>query len=405
MERISKLIGLEGTAAPSLFRSGESTMVLNNLIKAQKGQTEPLSDDDALTQSGLLPGFEALPTVALLLETRTLRVAFANPSAESMLDLSRRQLMQMSWSELFVNSDDLVTTIAAIAEHRFHATHLDTVLERPGREPLHVHVVVGFLESAPDYVLLELFENERHLRTDREERIHDLSIANKQLIRNLAHEIKNPLGGIRGAAQLLEFELGARERQELREYTQVIVKESDRLQTIVDRLLEPHRHPHIVGDVNIHEVCERVRAVILAEFPRGLTIERDYDVSVPDLRGDKEQLIQALLNIVRNAAQALRERIGQGDARIALRTRVARKVTISKRLCKLALDLRVIDNGPGIPEEIRDRIFYPLVSGREDGSGLGLTLAQTFVQQHDGLIEVESRPGHTEFQILLPLVN
>jgi two-component system nitrogen regulation sensor histidine kinase GlnL len=374
-------------------------------MKAKTGQAEPLSNDKALAQSGLLPGLEALPTVAFVLEKRTLRVAFANPSAESMLDLSRRQLMQMSWPELFANGEELVATIAAIAEHRFHATHLDAVLERPGREPLHVHVVVGFLESAPDYVLLELFENERHLRTDREERIHDLSVANKQLIRNLAHEIKNPLGGIRGAAQLLEFELGVRERQELREYTQVIVKESDRLQTLVDRLLEPHRHPHVVGDVNVHEVCERVRAVILAEFPRGLTIERDYDVSVPDLRGDKEQLIQALLNIVRNAAQALRERIGQGDARIALRTRVARKVTISKRLFKLALDLRVIDNGPGIPEEIRDRIFYPLVSGREDGSGLGLTLAQTFVQQHDGLIEVESRPGHTEFQILLPLVN
>ncbi|MGN6233773.1 MAG: nitrogen regulation protein NR(II) [Trinickia sp.] len=380
-------------------------MVLKNLMKAKQGRAEPLSDDAVLAQSGLLPGLEALPTVTLVLEKRALRVAFANPSAESMLDLSRRQLMQMSWPELFANGDELVATIAAIAEHRFHATHLDAVLERPGREPLHAHVVIGFLESAPDYVLLELFENERHLRTDREERIHDLSIANKQLIRNLAHEIKNPLGGIRGAAQLLELELGGRERQELREYTQVIVKESDRLQTLVDRLLEPHRHPHVVGDVNVHEVCERVRAVILAEFPRGLTIERDYDVSVPDLRGDKEQLIQALLNIVRNAAQALRERIGQGDARIALRTRIARKVTISKRLFRLALDLRVIDNGPGIPEDIRDRIFYPLVSGREDGSGLGLTLAQTFVQQHDGLIEVESRPGHTEFQILLPLVN
>ncbi len=380
-------------------------MVVKNLMKAKEGQAELLTGDASLAQSGLLPGLEALPTVALVLDKRTLRVAFANPSAESMLDLSRRQLVQMSWPELFANGDELVATIAAIADHRFHATHLDAVLERPGREPLHVHVVVGFLESASDYVLLELFENERHLRTDREERIHDLSIANKQLIRNLAHEIKNPLGGIRGAAQLLEFELGARERQELREYTQVIVKESDRLQTLVDRLLEPHRHPHVVGDVNIHEVCERVRAVILAEFPRGLTIERDYDVSVPDLRGDKEQLIQALLNIVRNAAQALRERIEQGDARIALRTRVARKVTIAKRLCKLALDLRVIDNGPGIPDDIRDRIFYPLVSGRDDGSGLGLTLAQTFVQQHDGLIEVESRPGHTEFQILLPLAN
>ncbi|MGF6239568.1 MULTISPECIES: nitrogen regulation protein NR(II) [Paraburkholderia] len=378
-------------------------MVLKNLIKARKGHTEPLSENAQLVDSGLLTGFEALPTVVLVLDKRTLRVAFANPSAEAMLDLSRRQLTQMAWPDIFANSDELIATIASIAEQRFHATHLDAVLERQGHEPLHVHAIVGYLEGAPDYVLLELFENERHMRTDREERINDLTAVNKQLIRNLAHEIKNPLGGIRGAAQLLEFELGVRERDELREYTQVIIKESDRLQTLVDRLLEPHRHPHIVGDVNIHEVCERVRAVILAEFPRGLTIERDYDVSVPDLRGDKEQLIQAVLNIVRNAAEALRERISQGDARIELRTRVARKITIAKRLCKLALDLHIIDNGPGIPEDIRDRIFYPLVSGRDDGSGLGLTLAQTFVQQHDGLIEVESRPGHTEFQILLPL--
>ncbi len=373
------------------------------MIKANKGLAQALPGDEPLIHSGLLPGLEALPTVVLVLEKRTLRVAFANPSAESMLDLSRKQLTQMLWSDIFSNAQELVATIAAIAEHRFHATHLDAVLERSGREPLHVHVIVGFLEVAQDYVLLELFENERHMRSDREERIHDLTAVNKQLIRNLAHEIKNPLGGIRGAAQLLAFELGTRERHDLHEYTQVIVKESDRLQTLVDRLLEPHRHPHVVGDVNIHEVCERVRAVILAEFPRGLTIERNYDVSLPNFRGDKEQLIQALLNIVRNAAQALSERISQGDARIELRTRIARKVTIAKRLCKLALDLHIIDNGPGIPEEIRDRIFYPLVSGREDGSGLGLTLAQTFVQQHEGLIEVESRPAHTAFQILLPL--
>ncbi|SAK50181.1 nitrogen regulation protein [Caballeronia calidae] len=378
------------------------TMVLKNLIKARKGHADALSDDTQLAATGLLPGLEALPTVVLVLDMRNLRIAYANPSAESMLEMSRKQLTQMNWPELFANAEELASTVASIAENRFNATRLDAVLERPGREQVHVHAIVAYLEAAADYVLLELFENERHLRTDREERIHDLTAVNKQLIRNLAHEIKNPLGGIRGAAQLLEFELGARERDELREYTQVIIKESDRLQTLVDRLLEPHRHPHIVGDVNIHEVCERVRAVILAEFPRGLTIERDYDVSVPDLRGDKEQLIQALLNIVRNAAEALKERISQGDAKIELRTRIARKVTIGKKLHKLALDLHITDNGPGIPEEIRDRIFFPLVSGREDGSGLGLTLAQSFVHQHDGLIEVESRPGCTEFAILLP---
>ncbi|BAN22758.1 nitrogen regulation protein NR(II) [Caballeronia insecticola] len=380
-------------------------MVLKNLIKARKGHADALSDNVQLAASGLLPGFEALPTNVLVLDMRNLRIAYANPSAEAMLEMSRKQLTQMNWPELFANSEELASTIASIAENRFNATRLDAVLERSGREAVHVHAIVGYLEAATDYVLLELFENERHLRTDREERIHDLTAVNKQLIRNLAHEIKNPLGGIRGAAQLLEFELGERERDELREYTQVIIKESDRLQTLVDRLLEPHRHPHIVGDVNIHEVCERVRAVILAEFPRGLTIERDYDVSVPDLRGDKEQLIQALLNVVRNAAEALKERISQGDAKIELRTRIARKVTIGKKLHKLALDLHITDNGPGIPSEIRDRIFFPLVSGREDGSGLGLTLAQSFVHQHDGLIEVESRPGCTEFVILLPFGN
>ena len=175
-------------------------MVLKNLIKARKGHEQTLSDDAQLVASGLLQGFEALPTVVLILEKRTLRVAFANPSAESMLELSRKQLTQMAWPDIFSNADELVATITSIAANRFHATHLDAVLERPGHEPLHVHAIVGFLESAQDYVLLELFENERHLRTDREERINDLTAVNKQLIRNLAHEIKNPLGGIRRGA-------------------------------------------------------------------------------------------------------------------------------------------------------------------------------------------------------------
>ena len=221
-----------------------------------------------------------------------------------------------------------------------------------------------------------------------------------EVARRLAHEIKNPLGGIRGAAQLLEMEIDSRE---LREYTQVIIREADRLQQLVDRLLAPHRRPQVVGDVNIHEVCERVRALIAAEFPRGLAVRRDYDISIPDFRGDREQLIQALLNIVHNAAQALGQRIAQGDAEIVLRTRVARQITIGKQRCRLALDLHVIDIGPGVPEAIKDRVFDPLVSGREGGSGLGLTLAQTFVQQHHGVIELDSRPGRTDFRILIPL--
>jgi two-component system nitrogen regulation sensor histidine kinase GlnL len=225
--------------------------------------------------------------------------------------------------------------------------------------------------------------------------------ATKELIRNLAHEIKNPLGGIRGAAQLLGMELA--HSRELTEYTQVIVQEADRLQSLVDRLLAPHRKPHVVSDVNVHEVLERVRALILAEFPRGLEVERNYDISIPEFRGDREQLIQAVLNIAHNAAQALAERIAAGDARIVMQTRIARQVTLGKQRWRLALDLHIEDNGPGVPESIRDRIFYPLVSGREGGSGLGLTLAQTFVQQHQGTIECESEPGRTVFKIIIPL--
>jgi two-component system nitrogen regulation sensor histidine kinase GlnL len=158
-----------------------------------------------------------------------------------------------------------------------------------------------------------------------------------------------------------------------------------------------------VGDVNIHEVCERVRTLILAEFPRGLVVDRDYDTSIPEFRGDREQLIQAVLNIAHNATQALAERIGAGDARIVMRTRIVRQVTFARQRFRLALELHVQDNGPGIPEEIRDLIFHPLVSGREGGSGLGLTLAQTFVQQHGGTIECDSVPGRTQFKLLIPL--
>ena len=171
----------------------------------------------------------------------------------------------------------------------------------------------------------------------------------------------------------------------------------------MDRLLAPHRKPHVVSDVNIHEVCERVSSLIMAEFPRGLTVERDYDISIPDFRGDREQLIQAVLNIAHNAAQALAERIVDRDAVITLRTRVARQVTLGKQRYRLALELHIQDNGPGVPESIRERIFYPLVSGRDGGSGLGLTLAQTFVQQHHGTIECDSEPGRTIFKIVIPL--
>ena len=328
------------------------------------------------------------------------RCLFANAAFESVLGLSRRSVLRGSLFDWFVDARGVSDTVAAVARNDFSTSRFAALLRRPGHgEALPVHVIVNQMDGGAD-VVVELVEIEQQTRQDREERVLDQVQATKELIRNLAHEIKNPLGGIRGAAQLLGMEV---EDKALTEYTQVIIHEADRLQALVDRLLAPHRKPHVVGDVNIHEVCERVRALIVAEHPRGLQVLRDYDASIPEFRGDREQLIQAALNVAQNAAQALAERIAAGDAVLTLRTRVARQVTIGKQRWRLALELHVEDNGPGVPPSLHDRIFYPLVSGREGGSGLGLTLAQIFVQQHEGALEFESEPGRTNFRIVIPL--
>jgi two-component system nitrogen regulation sensor histidine kinase GlnL len=344
-------------------------------------------------------GLDLLTTAVLVLNWRGI-VVFANQAAEQLFETSRAKLVGQQAQRLFAGEQPIDQLLAEASANALGQRRQMIELRRALREPLQVQATASALYSRETPLVIELIEVEQQLRVSREDRQLGLTEANRQLLRNLAHEIKNPLGGIRGAAQLLEAELQAPEQ---REYTSVIISEADRLQALVDRLLAPHRTPRAVQRFNVHEVCERVRVVMSAEFPRGLEFVRDYDASVPDIVADKEQLIQALLNVVRNAAQALEERIAAGDAQIILRTRIARHVTIARRHVRLALDLHVIDNGPGIPEELQDRIFYPLVSGREGGSGLGLTLAQTFVQQNDGVIEFESRPGRTDFRILLPL--
>ncbi|NMM75209.1 PAS domain-containing sensor histidine kinase [Rhodococcus sp. SRB_17] len=326
-------------------------------------------------------------------------VLFANAALENVLGLSRRTIEGVDFAQFFTDPALLQTALEGARSHDFAALRFEGGLKRLHHEAVPVHVSVAEAEL-PGEVLVELWPLEQQARQDREERLREQAQAHKELIRNLAHEIKNPLGGIRGAAQLLEMELAS---PDLAEYTQVIIHEADRLQSLVDRLLAPHRHPHEVGDVNIHEVCERVRSLVLAEHPQGLRIEQDYDISIPEFRGDRAQLIQALLNVVQNAAQALAQRMAQGDACITLRTRVARQITLGRERHRLALELHVIDNGPGVPEALRERIFYPLVSGRDGGSGLGLTLAQTFVQRHHGMIECDSTPGRTDFRILIPL--
>jgi two-component system, NtrC family, nitrogen regulation sensor histidine kinase GlnL len=326
-------------------------------------------------------------------------VLFANAAFEDALGTSRRVIQGAHISHCFTEPEHMDSALVGAIGNEFATLRYDAKLKRFNQEPMPVHVIVTPTETAGD-ILVELLPIEQQTKQDREERSQEQAQANKELIRNLAHEIKNPLGGIRGAAQLLEMEIS----DSLHEYTQVIIHEADRLQSLVDRLLAPHRKPHVVGDVNIHEVCERVRSLVLAEFPAGLSIKRQYDISIPEFRGDREQLIQALLNIVHNASYALDKQIQQANAEIVLQTRIARQVTFGKQRYKLALELHVIDNGPGIPEAIKERIFYPLVSGRDGGSGLGLTLAQTFVGQHNGLIECDSVPGRTDFKILIPLL-
>ena len=345
--------------------------------------------------------FQALDLLATLVAVVSAegRVLFVNAALEDALGTSRRSITGLPLQSSFTEPALLETASSGARDNEFATLRYDAWLKRSGHDPLPVHVVVAQTDR-PDEVVVELLPLEQQTRQEREERLLDQAQANKELIRNLAHEIKNPLGGIRGAAQLLQLEL---ETRELREYTQVIIHEADRLQLLVDRLLAPHRRPHVVGDVNIHEVCERVRTLIVAEFPKGLRVVRDYDTSIPEFRGDREQLIQAVLNIAHNAAQALKDRIATGDAQITFRTRAGRQVTFGKQRYRLALELHVMDNGPGVPDSIKDRIFFPLVSGREGGSGLGLTLAQTFVQQHHGLIECESQPGQTDFKLLIPL--
>ena len=344
---------------------------------------------------------DLLSTAIVLLDAE-LRIVDINSAAEDMFSLSRRALTGHPLSRLVPDHAQLEKMLRlAIAENRGFRQESINVMGSSGHGFLHVDCVATPADGESVKIAIELRAIDQQLRVEREATQLTQSQANRELIRNLAHEIKNPLGGLRGSAQLLEREL---DRSDLREYTQVIINEADRLQRLMERLLAPHRLPER-KPVNIHEVCERVRSLVHAEFPQGISVVRDYDVSLPDIIGDREQLIQVVLNIVRNAAQAI---LGQSppEARrgsITLRTRVIHQITLAKGRHRLALDMKIIDNGPAIPEGLRDRIFYPLVSGRADGHGLGLTLATNFIEYHRGVIECDSEPGRTVFRILLPI--
>ncbi|WP_189536410.1 nitrogen regulation protein NR(II) [Paludibacterium paludis] len=341
-------------------------------------------------------GLELLDTPVLILDPAG-TPCFANPASENLLALGKRELLRHRFIDLFQPHPALAQAFLTV--ERFNTSFLEHDIElvpKHSDQPLHIALSITPVEhDSAHWLLVELRPLDQQLRIANEERLLLQQQANRELIRNLAHEIKNPLGGIRGAAQLLEHELS--DRPDLKEYTGVIREESIRLQSLVDRLLAPHRH-QVATQINIHEVLERVRSIVLAEHREGLSVQRDYDVSLPPLTADKEQLIQIVLNIVKNAVEAMK-----GRGALILRTRVARQVTLARRRHPLALKLQIIDDGPGVPEELRDHVFHPLVTGRADGTGLGLTLAQSFVHQHGGSIEFESRPGYTCFTVMLPL--
>ena len=343
---------------------------------------------------------------AVLLTDAAGKVLWGNSASEVLLGCSRRT---------FVGTN-LCDRLAECAEWYAHlesgaAVESARVLGRllrahPGAQPDDVRVQ-AVLTRLPDgwtacreaHVLIEIVDVEETLQQDKERMSCELMDANRQLLRNLAHEIKNPLGGIRGAAQLLESDLV---REEDRECTSIIIGEADRLQALVDRFLAPYRQKAACEDVNVHEVLEHVRSLVAMEFPEGLAFVRDYDISAPSVRGDRARLTQVFLNIVRNAAEAMGRERAQGRAAIVLRTRIVRDVMAGTERARMALAVDVVDNGPGVPADMQEKIFYPLVTGRAEGSGLGLSLAQTFVRQAGGTITLESVPGRTTFRVLLP---
>jgi len=341
-------------------------------------------------------GLDLLASAVLLIDEGLL-VRYVNPAGENLLAVSNRSVAGKALKHLCTVSSTLQSALDNGLANNWGYTGQNIQLKRADGETLHLNCTVTPLRpdiAAGVRLLLELQPIEHHLAATREEKLIEQQQASRELIRNLAHEIKNPLGGLRGAAQLLEHELT---NPSLKEYTQVIIKEADRLQDLMQRLLTPHR-AMLPTTVNIHEILERVRSLLTAEFPGSLAMRRDYDTSLPELVGDREQLIQAVLNIARNAAQAM-----NGEGEIVLRTRSLRQVTLAKKRYRLAMEIKVVDNGPGIPEDIRERMFYPLVSGREGGSGLGLTIAQNFIQHHHGTIDCSSRPGQTVFTLRLPI--
>lgn len=339
-------------------------------------------------------------STAVVLMDHKLRVQYLNAAAESLFEVSGRRARGKPVTKIFCEQEDNSEELRNVAQHGHMFTKREARFDVVGGETLTVDYSVTPITSGRRFsLLMEIQPRDRLLRINREEALLAKHQAGQELIRGLAHEVKNPLGGVRGAAQLLEGEL---ESEELREYTQVIIDEADRLRNLVDRMLGSNQPPEM-EPVNVHEILQRVVRLISVESGGRIQIERDYDPSLPDLEADPERLIQVFLNIMGNAMQSLLENKIDAPACITLRTRAALRHTIGGKVHRLLCCIEISDNGPGIPAELQQNLFYPMISGRAEGTGLGLSIAQSIVQLHHGLIECESEPGNTVFRIYLPL--
>jgi two-component system nitrogen regulation sensor histidine kinase GlnL len=337
--------------------------------------------------------------IVVLLFDEQLRLRYLNPAGEMLFAVSARHLIGQPAGELVRCPDHRLNDLFQQAlGSGLPFTEREIALLTPDMREITVDcTVMPLVEPGQETgVLVELQQLDRQLRISREEHLISQHQATRDLIRGLAHEIKNPLGGLRGAAQLLERELPS---PSLQEYTRIIIEEADRLTELVNRMLGPNKLPRYRA-VNIHQVLDRVRQLVQAEVGNGVELVCDYDPSIPELHADSDQLIQALLNILRNAARAVGD-----EGRITLRTRIQRNFTIGNDRHRLVAQIDIVDNGPGISPELLEKIFYPMVSACEGGMGLGLSIAQSLINQHGGLIECQSKPGETAFTVLLPLEN
>ena len=335
-------------------------------------------------------------THAVLMFDAELRLDFINPAGEMLFAVSAKRLIGQHAEALLPANSHLLAAITKGQNSGHPFTEHEVAITLPGHRELTVGYTITPLAALPGEsgLLLELQQVDRQLRISREGQQLSQQQTMRSLVRGLAHEIKNPLGGLRGAAQLLERELPS---EELKEYTNIIIGEADRLRNLVNHMLGPNSLPQ-KEPINIHQVLEHVRQLVGVEIRDGISFISDYDPSIPEVMADRDQLIQAVLNIVRNAVQAI-----GNEGEIILRTRAIRQFTIGQKRHKLVCRIEIIDNGPGIPEDMMESIFYPMVTGRADGTGLGLSIAQSLINQHGGLIQCESRPGRTRFSLLLPL--